>query len=160
MSDSMRKTVRRLTGAVLFAAAVLFGCACHNTTLTGAHYEICGDYAGFAQAHVEKEQPGVQAMFMIGCGGDANPYPRGEVDHVVSEYVPLIQRAVGPGSLWIAAYCNDAFGYLPTKKILQQGGYETRGLIPEAGFFAPEAEDAVVAAVRRLVEAAGRTLPE
>ena len=37
--------------------------------------------AQFAQQHVEKELPGVQAMFQIGCGGDANPYPRGKIEH-------------------------------------------------------------------------------
>ena len=37
-------------------------------------------YAGFAQQSVEKRHPGVQAMFMIGCGGSANPYPRGTVE--------------------------------------------------------------------------------
>jgi len=57
--------------------AVLFGYACHNTTLTQTNYNLCGDYAGFAQAYVQERQPGAQAMFMIGCGGDANPYPRG-----------------------------------------------------------------------------------
>jgi neutral ceramidase len=60
--------------------AVVFGCACHNTTLTGNHYELSGDYAGFAQQYVEGQHPGVQAMFMIGCGGSANPYPRGTVE--------------------------------------------------------------------------------
>ncbi len=61
--------------------AVVFGCACHNTTLTGQHFVLSGDYAGFAQAHVEEKMPGAQAMFIIGCGGDANPYPRGQVEH-------------------------------------------------------------------------------
>ena len=57
--------------------AILFGYACHNTTLTQTNYNLCGDYAGFAQAYIQEQQPGAQAMFMIGCGGDANPYPRG-----------------------------------------------------------------------------------
>jgi hypothetical protein len=29
---------------------LMFGCACHNTTLTGKHYKLSADYAGFAQA--------------------------------------------------------------------------------------------------------------
>src|SRR5262249_23756968 len=32
------------------------------------------------QEFVEDRYPGVQAMFMIGCAGDANPYPRGTMD--------------------------------------------------------------------------------
>ncbi len=55
---------------------VVFQSACHNTTLGGKFFGITGDYAGYSQTAVEAEFPGVQAMFMIGCGGDANPYPR------------------------------------------------------------------------------------
>ena len=54
--------------------AVLFGYACHNTTL--AFYRYCGDYAGFAQEYIEAAHPGVTALFLMGCGGDQNPYPR------------------------------------------------------------------------------------
>jgi hypothetical protein len=57
---------------------VLFGYACHNTTL--GVYQFCGDYAGFAQQFLEADHPDTVAMFMIGCGGDQNPYPRRTVD--------------------------------------------------------------------------------
>lgn len=57
--------------------ALLFGYACHNTTLS--FYQFCGDYAGFAQYDLETTFPGVIAMFMTGCGGDQNPQPRGEL---------------------------------------------------------------------------------
>jgi neutral ceramidase len=53
---------------------LMFGYACHNTTLSD--YEFCGDYAGFAQAYVEETHPGTTAMFVTGCGGDQNPTPR------------------------------------------------------------------------------------
>jgi neutral ceramidase len=235
----------------------VFGAATHNTTLGGQHYFICGDYAGFAQEHIESEHPGVQAMFVLGCAGSANPYPRGSVEisrehgrvlgeevcrvleeelaaiggplatsyqsielplqtppsreqidqdltqrggwrpavaramlkvlesgeelpttfayplsvwqfgedltlvglsgEVVGEYVPLIERAVGPGRLWTAAYCHDVFGYLPTAQVLEDGGYETRGAYYRGpGLFAPEAEAVLVENVRRMAEAAGR----
>src|SRR5262249_30357698 len=55
---------------------VLFGYACHNTTLTGEFYEFSGDYAGFAQEAIERAHPGITAMFVMGCGADINPYPR------------------------------------------------------------------------------------
>ena len=55
--------------------AVLFGYACHNTTLS--FYKFCGDYAGFAQQYLEEAHPGATAFFITGCGGDQNPYPRG-----------------------------------------------------------------------------------
>jgi neutral ceramidase len=54
--------------------AVLFGYACHNTTL--GFQKFCGDYAGFAQYDLEAAHPGLVALFMTGCGGDQNPQPR------------------------------------------------------------------------------------
>jgi hypothetical protein len=54
--------------------AVLFGYACHATTL--GFYNFCGDYPGFAQAYVEEAHPGATALFVAGCGGDQNPQPR------------------------------------------------------------------------------------
>ena len=58
--------------------AVLFGYACHNTTLD--FYQFCGDYAGFAQYYLEEAHPETTALFMLGCGGDQNPYPRRTLD--------------------------------------------------------------------------------
>ncbi len=61
--------------------AVLFGYACHNTTLGGDYYQISGDYAGYAQSELEGLRPGATAMFLLLCGGDQNPNPRGTVAH-------------------------------------------------------------------------------
>jgi hypothetical protein len=58
--------------------ALLFGYACHNTTMS--YYKWSGDYAGFAQIELEKAFPGSTAMFWIGCGGDANPLPRSLIE--------------------------------------------------------------------------------
>ena len=55
-------------------SAILFGYSCHTTALSG--YQINGDYAGFAQAELEKMYSGTTALFVQGCGGDANPLPR------------------------------------------------------------------------------------
>jgi hypothetical protein len=237
--------------------AVLFGAAVHGTTLTERNYELCGDYAGFAQAYVQEKFSDAQAMFMLGCAGDANPYPRGSMelarahgdtlgtevcrvlgtklrpvggplhvafgkaelplqeapshaelekrakgkdsvqawvakrmlailDHgdklpthydcpvavwrfghdltlvalsgeVVVDYVGLLEKALGPNRLWIAGYCNDVFGYLPSARVLEEGGYETRGLyVGGIGLFAPQAQDVLVAKVRALAREAGR----
>jgi hypothetical protein len=75
--------VLRVSGADGTLRAVLFGYACHNTTLTGEFYQISGDYAGFAQAEIEKAHPGATALFMELCAGDQNPYPRSTVEYVV-----------------------------------------------------------------------------
>lgn len=58
--------------------AVLFGYACHPTTLSFLTW--CGDYPGFAQVELEKSHPGTTAMFVNTCGGDQNPLPRRKVE--------------------------------------------------------------------------------
>ncbi len=67
--------VERPDGKLL---AVVFGYACHNTTLS--FYQWCGDYAGFAQAALEQRHEGTTAMFFSGCGADQNPLPRRKVE--------------------------------------------------------------------------------
>ncbi|MBL9115430.1 MAG: neutral/alkaline non-lysosomal ceramidase N-terminal domain-containing protein [Verrucomicrobiaceae bacterium] len=54
--------------------AVMFGYACHNTSL--GFYNWCGDYAGFAQEYLQEHRKDFTALFLMGCGGDQNPYPR------------------------------------------------------------------------------------
>jgi neutral ceramidase len=238
--------------------AVVFGASTHNTTQTGNEYRISGDYAGFAQDYVQKQLPGVQAMFVQGFAGDSDPYPRGtlelarqhgetlgrevmrvldtrltpvqgplnlQLDFVdiplaaappraeivkmtergspgwrawmatqmldaldkgrtlptyyrapiavwqfgsdltlvalsgepVADYVHLIEQAIGPLQLWLSGYSNDVFGYLPSARVLAEGGYETRGVVHGGpGFFAPSAEAVVVAKVKELAGRAGR----
>jgi neutral ceramidase len=249
--------VLRIDGADGKLRAVLFGAATHNTTLRGDCYDVCGDYAGFAQAHLEEHHPGIQAMFMLGLAGDSDPYPhgtmalarkhgtelgrevervlqtklapvrgplqvafgmadlplqtppprallekqrarKGSVDawiaqqmlavldrgeklpaaytcpiavwrfgrditlvalsgEVVVDYVALVEKALGPNGLWLAAYCNDVFGYVPSARILAEGGYETRGLyVGGIGRFAPAAQDVLVEKVREIAARAGR----
>jgi len=240
--------------------AVVFGYACHPVTLNGNNLKISGDYVSFAQRHVEQQRPGVQAMFLAGCGANANSHPRGgkeqeqwvrkhgeslgtetcrvlagrlrplhgplraelawtglPLEHeysleqlrelaarapsvwhrrnaqaqlqrreqgqplpefyrapialwqfgndlslvglpgeAVAEYVGLIQKALGSEGLWVAAYCGESFGYLPTAEILREGGHESMCLTLDSGIFSPDVEQSVVAAVRALAAQAGR----
>jgi len=62
--------------------AILFGYACHNTTLGADFAEVDGDYAGQAQRELENAFPGCTALFLMLCGGDQNPSPRGQYAHV------------------------------------------------------------------------------
>ena len=71
--------------------AVLFGYACHNTT-SGTNL-INGDYAGFAQSELEKAFPGATAMYMIGCGADQNPHPRGSIE-IAGRYGKVLAESV------------------------------------------------------------------
>jgi hypothetical protein len=68
-------TVTRPDGKL---AAVLFGYACHPTTLSFTTW--CGDYPGFAQEELEANHPEATAMFVNTCGGDQNPLPRRTVE--------------------------------------------------------------------------------
>jgi hypothetical protein len=54
--------------------AIVFGYACHATTLD--YYDWCGDWPGYAMAQLEDDLPGTTAFFWAGCGADQNPLPR------------------------------------------------------------------------------------
>jgi neutral ceramidase len=236
--------------------AVLFGAACHCTTLGQDYLSIDGEYAGYAQSYLEQKFSGAQAMFITGCAGDANPYPRrtlalaqqhgrnlgAEVERVLGEklkpvrgpistefrsldlpleklsrerlerlqadedlgflaknalklldrgnmlpehytapfalwqfgkdltlvgysgepvvdYVALTEKALGPLNLWVSGYCNDVYGYLPSARVLEEGGYETRGLYVEFGLFAPAVQNETLKAIGEMALKAGRPMP-
>jgi len=71
--------------------AVLFGYACHPTTLSFLTW--CGDYPGFAQLEIEESHPGAMAMFVNTCGGDQNPLPRRSVE-LCQRYGHMLSVAV------------------------------------------------------------------
>lgn len=178
---------------------VLFGYACHNTTM--GFMKWLGDYAGYAQEYFEADHEGVTAMFMNGCSGDQNPYPRsmlyfaqrhgrslataveaaletnqrvnfhqdqlqgsiravlepvtlpfteesnrGEYDYPVQvvklgddltmiclgsevtvDYSLRLKKELGgegKPAIWVSGYSNDYNGYIPSKRVLLEGGYE------------------------------------
>jgi hypothetical protein len=74
---------------------------------------------------------------------------------VVVDY-SLRLKAELPGSpVWVAGYSNDVFGYLPSVRILQEGGYEGGGAMLYTqlpGPFAPSVEKRVVDKVHELVK--------
>ncbi len=199
--------------------AVVFGYACHNTTMGFLQWQ--GDYAGYAQEYLEKDHPGVTALFMMGCGGDQNPYPRSELKYAqmhgrslataveaaleVNQSKPRHQRSIhgflssvlesvdlefatpdradfaypvqvirfgndlmlvalgnevvvdyalrlkreltqpeGP-AIWIAGYSNVVSGYIPSKRVLLEGGYEA-----ESRPWKPTLEGRIVGKVHEL----------
>lgn len=108
--------------------AVVFGYACHCTTLSGMEWN--GDYAGFAQAELENELPGCSAMFWAGCGGDQNPLPRRTVE-LATEYGHRLAAAVRTAMLGQLApipsklqtqlrHIPVPFGALPSREQLEQ----------------------------------------
>jgi neutral ceramidase len=226
--------------------AILFGYACHNTTLRPDMMKIDADYAGYAQDRIEADNPGAVAMFVTGCAGDADPHPFGKVemarehgeelgsavkfvlDHpnwstplngglrpafvettihfggptdraayekwlndansgrrrhatriieamdkgqpirseyphysvhafalgdgltlvalsgeVVVDYAIRLQRELGGEgrALWVAAYADDVIGYIPSVRVLKEGGYEAGEAFFGSTWPTPLAED-------------------
>ncbi|MEO2035460.1 MAG: neutral/alkaline non-lysosomal ceramidase N-terminal domain-containing protein [Planctomycetaceae bacterium] len=81
-------TVTRPNGSI---DAVLFGYACHPTTLSFTKW--CGDYPGFAQLELEQKHTGLTAMFVNTCGGDQNPLPRRTVE-LCEKYGHMLANSV------------------------------------------------------------------
>lgn len=107
--------------------AIVFGYACHCTTL--GHQKFSGDYAGYAQAAIEKAHPGAVALFVNGCSGDQNPYPRRSVELAETHGQTLataVESALGtipkPLAGKIRAAYREiplAYGPLPTRAELE-----------------------------------------
>jgi hypothetical protein len=256
--------------------AVMFGYACHNTTIPPADLRYCADWAGFAKEKLQQLNPGATALFICGAGADQDPEPHGsvelsrqhgneladavqsalerpgveiagpiqvEIDDVEFALTPLTRqqleamascddppqraksrflldklargeklitsyyapvqvirfgnelmmialsgepvvdwahkfkkgaRSVEPGAksyhsdsvlrtgstmggstlVWVAGYCNDMFGYLPTRRVQMEGGYEGGranlwSWIPAP--FTDDVEDRITRAVYRLL---------
>jgi hypothetical protein len=233
----------------------VFGYACHCTTLDGDYYRVCGDWAGYAQDFLEKAHPGATAFFVTGCGGDANPAPRGKIAYarqhgldmagavsrvlkgrrtavrgpakaalewvdlplekpptarvfrkrlldrnvfiqrharrqldilekggklttsipcpvqvwqfgkdltlvalggeVVVDYALRLKRELRGGNLWVAAYANDVFAYVPSVRVLIEGGYEADFNLILYGLpsrFRKDVEETLVKKVHALVK--------
>lgn len=60
--------VRDRDGAI---RALYANYACHAVTLSDN--KISGDWAGYAQEHIERQHPGATVLFSVGCGADQNP---------------------------------------------------------------------------------------
>lgn len=117
--------------------AVVFGYACHATTLD--IYQWCGDYPGFAQLSVEKAMPGVTAMFFAGCGADQNPIPRRSIE-LCQKYGDQLASAVlstwGKAGQTLTPKLKTAFTTVDLrfelvddtalKRAVQAGGYQAR----------------------------------
>jgi len=74
---------------------------------------------------------------------------------VVVDYSLRLKRELPGAPVWVAGYSNDVFGYVPSRRVLGEGGYEAGdamryGSLP--GPFADDIEDTIVSTVLRLAK--------
>lgn len=73
---------------------------------------------------------------------------------VVADYAFRLRRMYDPAKLWVGAYTNDFPGYIPSRRIWKEGGYEAGDATVYFGLpnrFAEEVEDRVVESMRRVI---------
>jgi neutral ceramidase len=89
--------VLRVKGANGSVRAILFGYACHGTSVrTGDDwYVVSGEYMAYARQHLEAHQPGAVAVFLNGMGADADPSPRGQLLHAKRHGLELAGAIIG-----------------------------------------------------------------
>jgi neutral ceramidase len=59
---------------------IVFGYACHCTTIPPEDLRYCGDWAGFAKEQLQQTNGGATALFIPGPGADQDPEPRGSLE--------------------------------------------------------------------------------
>ncbi|MBK8506205.1 MAG: neutral/alkaline non-lysosomal ceramidase N-terminal domain-containing protein [Saprospiraceae bacterium] len=94
--------------------SVLFGYACHPTTLSISTWS--GDYPGFAQIDIESAHPGTAAMFFNACGGDQNPIPRRTValcEKYGKQLAQSVEEVLAGQMEPIRSDIKTAFEYVP-----------------------------------------------
>jgi hypothetical protein len=73
-------------------------------------------------------------LTLVGMGGE-----------VLSDYALRLKRELSGTPLWVAGYCHETFGYIPSRRVRLEGGYE-------AGRWAPTLEETIVGKVHELVK--------
>jgi len=128
--------VMTVTGRNGKRTAILFGYACHPTTLNFTQW--CGDYPGFAQIALEKNHPTAVSMFVNTCGGDQNPLPRRKVElcekygamlaDAVEEVLKKPLKPVAPGLKTAFEYVDLPYEKVVTREDLQTATKDTNAI--------------------------------
>lgn len=77
---------------------------------------------------------------------------------VVIDYALRLKLELGSGKTWVAGYCNDVMAYIPSLRVLKEGGYEGGGSMVYYGLPSPwsdSIEEEIVAEARRQVSQLG-----
>ncbi|HWA97807.1 MAG TPA: neutral/alkaline non-lysosomal ceramidase N-terminal domain-containing protein [Pirellulales bacterium] len=56
---------------------------------------------------------------------------------VVVDYALRLKSQFGPATTWVAGYTNDVMGYIPSERVLKEGGYEGGGAMVYYGHPSP-----------------------
>jgi hypothetical protein len=78
-------------------------------------------------------------LLFVGLGGE-----------VVVDYALRLKREIGPGKTWVAGYTNDVMAYIPSLRVLKEGGYEGATAMAVYGLptaWGPRVEELIVAEV-------------
>jgi neutral ceramidase len=71
---------------------------------------------------------------------------------VVVDYALRLKRETAPGKTWVMGYANDVMAYIPSLRVLKEGGYEGGGAMVYYGLpsvWAPRVEELIVAEALR-----------
>jgi hypothetical protein len=74
---------------------------------------------------------------------------------VVVDYALRLKKELGRDKTWIAGYSNDVMAYIPSLRVLKEGGYEGGGAMLYYGLpavWGPRVEELIVAAVHEQVK--------
>lgn len=88
-------------------------------------------------------------------GGDVRLIALG--GEVVVDYALRLKAELGRETTWIAGYTNDVMAYIPSRRVLTEGGYEGGGAMVYYGLpttWSPEVEELIVRQVHEQVHAA------
>ncbi|MCA9221385.1 MAG: neutral/alkaline non-lysosomal ceramidase N-terminal domain-containing protein [Planctomycetales bacterium] len=73
---------------------------------------------------------------------------------VVVDYALRLKAELAGEKTWVAGYANDVMAYIPSRRVLIEGGYEGGGSMVYYGLptiWGPEVEETIIAAVHRLI---------
>jgi putative membrane-bound dehydrogenase-like protein len=79
---------------------------------------------------------------------------------VVVDYALRLKHDFDPARLWVSSYSNDVLCYIPSRRVLAEGGYEAEGAMvyyARPTRFAPAVENDIIRAVHSIVPAGFRS---
>src|SRR5690606_37166858 len=90
--------------------------------------------------------------------GNDGPFIAALGGEVTVDYALRLKFELGAGRTWVLGYSNDVMAYIPSRRVLFEGGYEGGGAMVYYGLpgpWRPEVEENIVAEVHRQAESLG-----